>query len=86
MGGGFSFATCERRRALGFIQAVYPSKTITDTPESAGPLLDFVEKDIVRIQDPMMHGNRIQVLPGTNWTEDAAKRQEIIDACQIFSK
>lgn len=78
----FSFATCVRKTALGFIQRVYPSKTITDTPDSAGPLLDYVEKDIVRIQDPMMHGNNIQVIPGTNWVEDT--REDIIKACRLF--
>lgn len=64
-----NFATCERGRALEFIQRVYPSKTITDTPESAGPLLDLVEQDIVRIQDPMMYGKRIEVTPGKKWDE-----------------
>ena len=79
------FSTCNRRSALEFIQQVYPSKTITDTPDSAGPLLDFVEKDIVRIQDPMMYGNQIQVTPGRNWVEDDNKREEIIKACKIFA-
>jgi hypothetical protein len=78
------FATCDRRSALKFILAVYPGKEITDTPNSAGPLLDFVEKDIVRIQDPMMYGNKIQVVPGKNWVEDASKRKEIEAACSIF--
>ena len=80
----FSFATCNRRSALGFIQRVYPSQAITDTPDSAGPLLDFVEKDIVRIQDPMMHGNRIEVLPGSNYVEDSETRAAIVKACQQF--
>jgi hypothetical protein len=78
------FATCERKRALEYIQRVYPSKIITDTPESAGPLLDFVEADMVRIQDPMMYGNRIQVVPGKAWVEADAIRKNIGDACQIF--
>lgn len=82
---GFSFATCERKRALGFIQKVYPSKEIADTPESAGPLLDFVEKDVVRIQDPYMHGNQIQVIPGNKWVEDKETRQEIVKACEAFA-
>jgi len=77
------FATCERRRALGFIQAVYPSKTITDTPESAGPLLDLVEKDIVRIQDPALYGGRIAVSPNaSNWKEEY--RDQVIGACKLF--
>lgn len=77
------FATCERHRALEFIQRVYPSKTITDTPESAGKLLDYVEKDIVRIQDPMMYGNAIQVSPATHW--DEKYRDEIVAACKLFA-
>lgn len=78
------FATCDRNRALEFIQKVYPSKIITDTPDSAGKLLDFVEQDLVRIEDPMMYGNRIQVVPGKRWFEDDVIRQQIIDACKIF--
>ena len=80
------FATCERKRALGFLQKVYPSKVITDTPGCAGPLLDFVEQDVVRIQDPLMYGNRIQVVPGKAWVEDVAARAEIAAACNIFHK
>jgi hypothetical protein len=77
------FATCERSRALSFIQQVYPNKTITDTPDCAGPLLDFVEKDIVRIQDPMMYGNSIQVSPNaSNW--DEKYREDVIKACRLF--
>lgn len=63
------FATCERKRALEFIQRVYPSASIKDTPEQAGPMLDLVEKDVIRIQDPMMYGNSIQAVPGRNWDE-----------------
>lgn len=78
------FATCERHRALEFIQRVYPSKKITDTPDSAGPLLDLVEKDIVRVQDPMMYGNRIGISPNAdNW--DEKYRDEVIAACKLFA-
>lgn len=81
---GIEFATCERQRALGFIQAVYPSRIITDTPDSAGPLLDLVEQDIVRIQDPMMYGNRIEVSPNAmNW--DEKHRDAVVAACKIFA-
>ena len=78
------FATCERKRALEFIQKVYPSRVITDTADSAGPLLDFVEQDIVRIQDPTMYGGRIEVSPNaTNWHED--HRSAVIAACKVFA-
>lgn len=75
------FATCVRHTALGFIQKVFPRKDITDTPESAGPLLDFVEKDIVRVQDPMMYGQQIEIVPGKKWVEDAETRAAIVAAC-----
>ena len=78
------FATCERHHALGFIQKVYPSKNITDTRDSAGPLLDLVERDIVRVQDPAMYGDRIEVSPNaTNWKEEY--REQVIAACKLFA-
>lgn len=78
------FATCERKRALEFIQRVYPSKKITDTPDCAGPLLDLVEKDIVRIQDPMMYGNRIEISPNAkNWKEEY--REQVVKAAMLFA-
>ena len=78
------FATCERKRALEFIQHVYPSKTITDTPDCAGPLLNLVERDIVRVQDPMLYGNRIAVSPNaTNW--DEKYRDDVVAACKMFA-
>ena len=79
------FATCERKRALEYIKRVYSSKTITDTADSAGPLLDFVEKDLVRIQDPTMYGKQIQVVPGKNWKENSDIRKQIMAACKIFA-
>lgn len=78
---GFSFATCERGRALEFLKQIY-SRPITDTPDSAGPLLDFVERDVVRVQDPMMHGRTPQVIPGTHWDEQY--REAVISACLLF--
>lgn len=80
---GFEFATCNRNRALEFIQYIYPEKGITDTPESAGPLLDFVEQDIVRVQDPAMHGSTINISPATNW--DEKYRDAVVNACRLFA-
>ena len=73
----FSFATCERPRALEFMQRVYPDSGIEDTPESFGRLLDFVEKDIVRVLDPMMHGNKITIQGGKKWEDKYT--QEVTD-------
>lgn len=56
---GFAFATCERHRALGFLKKMYPSAEVTDTDESAKPLLDQVEKDVIRVGDPDFHGGAI---------------------------
>lgn len=63
----FQFASCERSRALEFLKQLYPSRTITDTPESAGKILDYVERDIIRIPDPAMHGPRVAIYPSKNW-------------------
>lgn len=62
---GFGFATCDRQRALGFLRRLYPSTTVNDTPEDAGPVLDFVAKDIIRIADPDFHAG--SVVAGTHW-------------------
>ncbi len=79
------FATCNRRDALGFLQKVYPSATVTDTPNCAGPLLDLVEKDILRIQDPMMHAINgcIAIIPATYFKE--AQGEEVDAVCREFA-
>lgn len=75
----FMFATCDRQMALGFLRKIY-SRPIEDTPEDAGPLLDIVEADIVRIPDPAFH--RPDVMPSTNW--DESRREELIAICRKF--
>lgn len=76
------FATCDRKRALNYLQEVYPSHSITDEPHSAKPLLDLVEKDIVRIEDPTTYGKTIKVIPGENWKEEF--RLQAVSACEVF--
>ncbi|KQP02491.1 hypothetical protein [Pseudorhodoferax sp. Leaf265] len=66
----FTFATCERNKALAFMQTAEPGAGLTDTPESAGPVLDLVERDVLRVQDPLMHGKQIAVIAGTKYTDD----------------
>jgi hypothetical protein len=61
------FATCGRREALAFLQKACPTDNITDTAECASPVLDLVEKDILRVQDPMMHGSRIAIIAGKKY-------------------
>lgn len=74
------FATCERKRALSFLQTAAPNDGITDTPESAGPLLDLVEKDVLRVQDPMMHGNKIAVVAGNKYDDSHEKNVQEVAA------
>lgn len=68
------FATCNRKRALGFLQKLYPGSTIADIEESAKAILDLVEKDIVRIPDPSMHGQRVAIRPSKNWNDSDKDR------------
>ena len=68
------FATCERESALEYIQKVYPNRVIEDTQEGISDLLDLVEKDVIRIQDPMIYGNRIGIVPGKNWNESMREK------------
>lgn len=63
------FETCNRNRALFFLQQLYPNSEIIDTKESANAILDLVEKDIIRIPDPNMHGKRANIYPSTNWDD-----------------
>ncbi len=81
-----NFATCDRKRALSFLQKVYPSRVVSDSPDSAGPLLDFVEKDIIRIQDPMVHAvnGTIQAIPGKNW--DESYREQVVRVAIKFAE
>ena len=75
------FATSDRQNALRFIQKTSSQgDKVTDTPGSAKELLDFVAKDIVRVQDPSMHGPRIAIIPGTYW--DESLRDEVVAACK----
>jgi hypothetical protein len=74
------FATCERHSALKYLQHVYPSKVVTDTPDCAGPLLDLVARDVMRVQDPHMYGNRIAIVPGNKF--DESQRDECTRICQ----
>lgn len=75
------FATCERNRALGFLQKLYPSRNLTNIGKTKA-VLDLVEQDIFRIPDPSMHGPSVGIFPSTNW--DDTKRDEYIKALTDF--
>lgn len=76
------FATCDRNRALGFLQKLYPSYPVSDTPESAGPLLDLIQADKVRVTDPDCHTGMI--VPGTHWNEES--RADVVTVCENFHR
>lgn len=67
------FATCERGRALKYLNG-FRSREVLDTPDDAGPVLDLVEADIIRIPDPEFHPKG-GVRPGNKW--DNSRRAEI---------
>lgn len=70
----FAFATCERNRALGFLQKLYPSSVVSDTEESVKDLLDIIEADEMRVCDPDFHSG--QMIYGKNSTGDTASRTQ----------
>jgi len=74
------FETCERKRALGFLQKFYPSRNLEDS-EKIKALLDLVERDIIRIPDPDMHPGG-QVFPSTNF--DKTKSDEYLKILMEF--
>lgn len=63
-----SFATCDTRNAINYIKQVYP-KLILD--ESKFPkVIKLISNDVLRVQDPMMYGNRIAIVAGNNYKKD----------------
>lgn len=71
------FETCDRKNALIFLKKFYPSYKIEDTDDSAKKVLDFVEKDIIRIPDPSFHPGG-GIFPSKNY--DTSMRTSILDA------
>ncbi len=75
-----SFATCCKHTALGYLKKVYPGEEgrITVEAEPVERLLDLVGEDVLRIQDPMMYGNRIGIVPGKKYkSEDEARARQV---------
>jgi len=78
----FQFATCERGSALGFLKKIYPDREVLDTPECAGPLLDEVAKDFIRITDPDFHIG--EVIPGKKYVETPENRERLTKVASEF--
>ena len=75
------FETCNRYNALKFLQQFYPGCSVRDTQNSAAPVLDLVEEDIVRIPDPSLHSDGA-ITPSTNW--DERRRDEVMRKFREF--
>ena len=75
------FATCVKSKALEYIQKVLPSGKITE--DSINLLLDLVDKDILRVQDPFMYGSRIGIIHGKKY--DTAFESDIAKAIKQIS-
>ena len=59
------FATCNKSTAFSYLQKVYPNTCLTVNMVSK--LLDLVDKDILRVRDPLMYGKTIGVIAGNNY-------------------
>ena len=66
-----AFATCNRRVAEKFIQEVNPSVVINF--DNCKKLLDLIERDVLRVCDPMMHGKAGLVIGGKNYSKSFDK-------------
>ncbi len=51
------FATCDRKTAMQFLERGYPTRNINFNNESISAMLDLIENDVMRVQDPQMHGS-----------------------------
>ena len=76
-----NFATSERATALQYMQRAEPSKNYTE--ESAGPILDLVENNIMRIGDPFMYGGKAPLFPSDGFNE--SMRSEVMSAIKSIN-
>lgn len=63
-----SFATCDTRNAINYIKQVYPTLILDESKFSK--VIKLIGDDILRVQDPMMYGNRIAIVGGNNYKKD----------------
>jgi len=80
---GVRFETCERGRALVFLQKLYPTRRVEDVGITAR-VLDLVEADIFRIPDPTVYGKRVGIYKSKNWVEQEST--EYIGVLKEFHK
>lgn len=67
------FSTCVPSAALARLQKVEPESGFT--AENIPLLLALVGDDVLRVQDPMMYGSQIGIMPGNNY--DADRKPEV---------
>lgn len=62
------FATCDVKKAMGFINKMYPShKDLIE--EDIPQLVKLINRDVVRVQDPDFH-QPCQIIEGRNYTKE----------------
>lgn len=79
----FSFASCDEHRVYCFLRLLYPHNQDKITKENVivEEFLNLIKKDIIRLQDPAMHGNRCVVLPGSNWEKKCITEDKMVEIC-----
>jgi len=76
-----SFATCERTRAFQFLEEFYPKRDISSEAPEVIAVLDWVEKDVIRIPDPAFHPGG-GIVTGKNYQNE--QRDEVMKALEAF--
>lgn len=61
-----NFCSRDREHALRCLRVAAAQPELMDTKDSAGPLLDLIDQDVVRVQDPDFHWPA-KVITGKKW-------------------
>jgi hypothetical protein len=76
------FASCQwNPYAKSFIQQMYPSITIED--DKIPLLIDLINRDVLRVQDPNFH-SPCQIVAGTNYQDSLTT--EVHEAIEEFKR
>lgn len=75
------YSTCNRGVAMEFLVKIYPGTVIEDVGKTRA-LLDLVEADKVRIQNPAIYGRFSEIVQGANYSQ--REKQEIERVCEDF--
>lgn len=73
------FSTNDQVTALSYLKRVYKKEV---TEDSSKDILSLVTDGLIRIQDPIMYGNKIRVVPAKEVTKE--QREKISSICIKF--